>query len=285
MPKTKHKDQKVIDHNVNGHSQQVVDNAPDKLSRKQFEEALETLQIELVKLQSWVVQEGLKVVVIFEGRDAAGKGGVIKRIIERVSPRIFHVVALPAPTEREKTQMYFQRYLVQLPAAGEVILFDRSWYNRAGVEFVMGFCTQQQHEDFLRDAPIWERELIDSGIILIKYWFDVSQDEQEKRFQARIVDQRKIWKLSPMDLEAHRRWYDYARARDIMFTATDTPESPWYVVKADNKRSARLNCIAHLLSKIPYKEVLNEPTKLPKRQPSKGYVEPTRNYNVVPQAY
>jgi polyphosphate kinase 2 len=283
MAKMKEKDREVIDHDTS--SQQAADRSSGAISRKQFEATLKTLQIELVKLQSWVVHEGLKVVVIFEGRDAAGKGGVIKRITERVSPRVFHVVALPAPTEREKTQMYFQRYLAHLPAAGEVILFDRSWYNRAGVEAVMGFCTQQQHENFLRNAPIIEREIIDSGILLIKYWFEVSQEEQERRFQARIEDGRKIWKLSPMDLEAHRRWYDYSRAKDTMFTATDTPESPWYVVRADNKRSARLNCIAHFLSKIPYQELLDEPAKLPKRQPAKGYVEPTRSYTFVPEIY
>lgn len=282
MQKSKQKDQKVAENSSDGQSVEII---PGKLSKKQFEKELEKLQIELVKLQSWVKHEGLKVVVLFEGRDAAGKGGVIKRITERVSPRVFHVVALPAPTEREKSQMYFQRYISQLPAGGEVILFDRSWYNRAGVEHVMGFCTQQQHEDFLRDAPVIERELIDSGIILLKYWFDVSMDEQEKRFQARIDDGRKVWKLSPMDLEAHKRWYDYSRARDSMFRATDTPESPWYVVKADNKRSARLNCIAHLLSKIPYEELPSEPVKLPKRQPSKGYVEPERQYNFVPEVY
>ncbi|HEY4387010.1 MAG TPA: polyphosphate kinase 2, partial [Ktedonobacteraceae bacterium] len=208
------------------HSPQMKGQPSDKLSRKQFEKELKRLQIELVTLQSWVVHEGLKVVVLFEGRDAAGKGGVIKRITERVSPRVFHVVALPTPTEREKTQMYFQRYIAHLPAAGEVILFDRSWYNRAGVETVMGFCTQQQREDFLRDAPLMEREIIDSGIILIKYWFDISQDEQERRFQSRMRDGRKTWKLSPMDLEAHRRWYDYSRAKDTMFAATDTQESP-----------------------------------------------------------
>lgn len=285
MSKTKHKDQKATDHSVDGQAQPMDANPSGKMSRKQFESTLNTLQIELVKLQSWVVHEGLRVVVLFEGRDAAGKGGVIKRITERVSPRVFHLVALPAPTEREKTQMYFQRYLAHLPAAGEVILFDRSWYNRAGVESVMGFCTQQQHEDFLRNAPIIEHEIIDSGIILIKYWFDVSQDEQEKRFQARIQDGRKVWKLSPMDLEAHRRWYDYSRAKDAMFIATDTSESPWYVVRADNKRSARLNCITHLLSKIPYQELPHEPVELPKRQPAKGYVEPARSYKFVPELY
>lgn len=256
-----------------------------KLTKKQFESELKKLQTELVKLQSWVVQSGLKVVVIFEGRDAAGKGGVIKRITERVSPRVFHVTALPAPTEREKTQMYFQRYLVHLPAAGEVILFDRSWYNRAGVEYVMGFCTEQEHRDFLQLCPAIERTLIDSGIILIKYWFEVSQQEQERRFQARIEDGRKVWKLSPMDIESHRRWYDYSRARDEMLAATDTPEAPWYIVPADNKRRARLNCITHLLSQIPYQEVPDKPITLPKRQPSKGYQEIKRSYRIIPQVY
>lgn len=256
-----------------------------KLTRKQFESELKKLQTELVTLQSWVVQSGLKVVVLFEGRDAAGKGGVIKRITERVSPRVFHVIALSTPTEREKSQMYFQRYLTHLPAAGEVMLFDRSWYNRAGVEYVMGFCTEQEHKDFLQLCPIIEHTIIDSGVILIKYWFDVSQQEQERRFQARIDDGRKIWKLSPMDIEAHRRWYDYSRAKDEMFAATDTPVAPWYVVPADNKRRARLNCIAHLLSQIPYQKVADKPLQLTKRQPSKGYQEVERSYHVIPQIY
>lgn len=256
-----------------------------KLTKKQFESELKKLQTELVKLQSWVVQSGLRVVVIFEGRDAAGKGGAIKCITERVSPRVFQIVALTVPTEREKSQMYFQRYLVHLPAAGEVILFDRSWYNRAGVERVMGFCTEQEHKDFLQLCPEVERMIIHNGIILIKYWFEVSQEEQERRFQARIDDGRKVWKLSPMDLEAQRRWCDYSKARDEMFLATDTPESPWYVVPADNKRKARLNCIAHLLSKIPYKEVPAKPMKLPKRQPLKDYQELELSYNIIPQIY
>ncbi len=257
----------------------------NKLTRKQFENELKKLQTELVKLQLWVVQAGLKVIVIFEGRDAAGKGGAIKRITERVSPRVFHVIALPAPTEREKSQMYFQRYLVHLPAAGEVMLFDRSWYNRAGVEYVMDFCTEEEHKDFLQLCPAVERTIIDSGVILIKYWFEVSQQEQERRFQARINDGRKVWKLSPMDIESHRRWYDYSRAKDEMFVATDTPEAPWYVVPADNKRRARLNCIAHLLSQIPYKEASNKPIVLPKRQPAKGYQELELSYRVIPQVY
>ena len=284
MSKNKHKEQQR-DHDTGEDNHQAEPAGTGALDRKHFEAALETLQIELVKLQTWVVHTGLRVVIIFEGRDAAGKGGVIKRITERVSPRVFRVVALPAPTDREKTQVYFQRYLIHLPAAGEVVIFDRSWYNRAGVEYVMGFCTEQQHEEFLQICPAVERTLINSGIILIKYWFDVSQQEQERRFQARITDGRKVWQLSPMDLESHRRWYDYSRARDEMFAATDTAESPWYVVRADNKRRARLNCIAHLLSKIPYKELPAEPVVLPNCQPSKGYVEPERTYNFVPEVY
>ena len=257
----------------------------EKLSRKQFESELKKLQTELVKLQSWVVQSGLRIVVIFEGRDAAGKGGAIKRITERVSPRVFHIVALTVPTEREKSQMYFQRYLVHLPAAGEVMLFDRSWYNRAGVERVMGFCTEQEHRDFLQLCPEVEQMIIHNGIMLIKYWFEVSQEEQERRFQARINDGRKVWKLSPMDIEAHRRWCDYSRAKDEMFLATDIPESPWYVVPADDKRKARLNCIAHLLSQIPYKEVPVKSIKLPKHQPLKNYQELELAYNIIPQIY
>ncbi len=233
--------------------------APKKLSRTEFEQALSKLQVELVKLQDWVKHKGLRVVIIFEGRDAAGKGGVIKRITERVSPRVFRVVALPAPNEREKTQMYMQRYVAHLPAAGEVVLFDRSWYNRAGVERVMGFCTEEQVQGFLALCPETERAMVRSGIILIKYWFEVSEKEQTRRFQARIDDGRKTWKLSPMDLESHRRWYDYSRARDEMIAATDTSFAPWFVVQADDKRRARLNCISHLLSAIPYKEVPHGP--------------------------
>jgi len=259
---------------------------PAKLKNKEFESQLAKLEAELVKLQFWVKSKGLKVVVVFEGRDAAGKGGVIKRIVERVSPRVFRIVALPAPTEREKSQMYVQRYILHMPAAGEVVIFDRSWYNRAGVERVMGFCTEQEVTRFLEMCPIWERAMVESGIILIKYWFEVSQEEQTRRFLSRINDGRKIWKLSPMDLESHRRWYDYSRARDEMLRATDTPYAPWYIVKADDKRRARLNCISHLLSLIPYKEIEREPIRLPKRQKSHGYVEPrNRRYNVVPGVY
>jgi len=239
-----------------------------------------------VQVQLWVQQEKRKIIVVFEGRDAAGKGGVIKRITERVSPRVFRVVALPAPTEREKTQMYMERYIAHFPAGGEIAIFDRSWYNRAGVERVMGFCSERDVERFLKLAPIWERVVVDSGIILVKYWFEVGQEEQTRRFKSRIDDGRKIWKLSPMDLESHRRWYDFSRARDDMLKATDTPWAPWYIVDANDKRRARLNCIAHLLSVIPYKEVEREKVKLPKRQKAKGYVEPSdRPHKHVPQIY
>ncbi len=263
-----------------------VDGPREKMPRKEFEAELERLQEELVKLQLWVQQEGLRVVVVFEGRDAAGKGGVIKRITERVSPRVFQIVALPAPTEREKSQLYLQRYLRHFPAAGEVKIFDRSWYNRAGVERVMGFATEKQVRQFLKMCPIWETVVVGSGIILIKYWFEVSQEEQTRRFKSRISDGRKIWKLSPMDLESHRRWYDFSRARDDMLLATDSSISPWYIVDGDDKRRARLNCIRHLLSLIPYKEVKHEKVKLPERQKPKGYAEPrNRSYKHVPQAY
>jgi polyphosphate kinase 2 len=259
-------------------------NRPEKLKRKDFEERLAKLQTELVKLQLWVQHKGLKVVVIFEGRDAAGKGGVIKRITERVSPRVFRLVALPAPTDREKSQMYVQRYIPHLPAAGEVVVFDRSWYNRAGVEKVMGFCSSEDTTRFLEMCPSWERAMVENGIILIKYWFEVSQQEQTKRFLGRINDGRKIWKLSPMDLESHRRWYDYSRARDDMLLATNTAFAPWYIVNADDKRRARLSCISHLLSLIPYKEIKQQPVKLPKRQKPHGYAEPkNRRYNFVPE--
>jgi polyphosphate kinase 2 len=238
----------------------------ERMTRKTFEKELVKLQGKLCRLQAWVVQEGLRVVVVFEGRDAAGKGGVIKRITERVSPRVFRVVALPAPTEREKTQVYVQRYIPHMPAAGEVILFDRSWYNRAGVERVMGFCTEAEYQRFLRLCPLFERELVDDGIILIKYFFDVSRQVQEERFIARAEDPRKHWKLSPMDIESWARWWDYTKAYDDMIRATDTDYAPWYRVEADDKRSARLNCIAHLLSMIPYKKIPFELPSIPKRR-------------------
>ena len=256
-----------------------------KLKRKEYDEQLAKLHAELVKLQFWVKHTGGRIVVIFEGKDAAGKGGVIKRITERVSPRVFRVVALPAPSERERSQIYFQRYFEHLPAAGEIVIFDRSWYNRAGVERVMGFCTDEQYDRFLKVCPAWEKDIINDGVTLIKYWFDISQDEQTRRFSERINDPRKIWKLSPMDLESHRRWYDYARARNAMFAATDTPESPWYVVKADDKRRARLNCIAHFLGLIPYEEILPAKADLPPRQKAKGYEEPDYPYRFVPEKY
>jgi polyphosphate kinase 2 len=259
--------------------------ASPKLSRKDFETELEHLQIELVKLQEWVRTRGTKVCVLFEGRDGAGKGGVIKHITERTSPRIFRTVALPAPTEREKSQMYIQRYLPHLPAAGEIVLFDRSWYNRAGVERVMGYATDAEVKNFLQYVPLVERTISGSGIILVKYWLEISMDVQTERFEERISDERKIWKLSPMDLESHRRWYDYSRARDAMFAATDTPESPWYVVNSDDQRRGRLNCIAHLLSLVPYEEVPRESIKLPKRQPKGEYVESNHSYHYVPAMY
>ena len=236
------------------------------MSKQEFDKRLEKLQVELCRLQAWVVEKGLRVVVVFEGRDAAGKGGVIKRITERVSPRVFRVVALPAPTERQKTQLYMQRYIPHFPAAGEIMLFDRSWYNRAGVEHVMGFCTPDEYQRFMRICPLFERELIEDGIILIKYFFDVSQDIQEQRFLARSEDPRKHWKLSPMDVESWARWWDYTKAYDAMIRATDTDYAPWHKVAADDKRSARLNCISHLLSKIPYKEIPFKMPPVPKRR-------------------
>jgi len=256
-----------------------------KIGRKEFEKELEKLQVELVKMQEWVKASGAKVCVIFEGRDAAGKGGIIKRITERTSPRVFRLVALGTPTDREKSQMYFQRYIPYLPAAGEVVLFDRSWYNRAGVERVMGFATEEQVETFLKVTPTLERAFIASGILLVKYWLEETMEDQTERFGERIEDYRKIWKLSPMDLESHRRWYDYSRARDAMFAATDTPESPWYVVDSHDQRRGRLNCIAHLLSLIPYEEVPREKVKLPERQPKRGYKEPDYPFRYIPERY
>jgi polyphosphate kinase len=259
--------------------------AKPKLKRKEYEEQIAKFHVELVKLQFWVKRTGARIIVIFEGRDAAGKGGVIKRITERVSPRVFRVVALPAPSERERSQIYFQRYFEHLPAAGEITIFDRSWYNRAGVERVMGFCTDEQYDRFLKVCPAWERDIINDGVTLIKYWFEVSKAEQTRRFSERISDLRKIWKLSGMDLESHRRWYDYSRARDAMFAATDTKESPWHVVRADDKRRARLNCIAHFLNSIPYEEVPPGKTVLPPRQKPKGYEEPDYPYHFVSEKY
>jgi len=244
------------------------------LTNKQYEAELQKLQVELIKLQAWIKEKGLKVVVIFEGRDAAGKGGTIKRITEKLNPRIVRVVALPVPTEREKTQWYFQRYVQHLPAAGEMVLFDRSWYNRAGVERVMGFCTEDEVREFFRSVPEFEAMLIRSGIILIKYWFSVSDEEQERRFRARINDITRRWKLSPMDMASRTKWVEYSKAKDEMFRYTDTKQSPWYVVNSDDKKIARLSCISHLLSMIPYEDLTPEPIELPARQRDDNYIRP-----------
>jgi polyphosphate kinase 2 len=259
---------------------------PKTLDKKFYEKELGRLQIELVKLQEWIKYKGLKVVAIFEGRDAAGKGGTIKRITESLNPRIVRVVALPTPTERERAQWYFQRYVAHLPASGEIVLFDRSWYNRAGVERVMGFCTDDEYKEFLRSCPEFERMLVRSGVILLKYWFSVSDEEQEHRFQARIDDPTKRWKLSPMDLESRSRWVEYSRAKDEMFKYTDIKQAPWWVVNSDDKRRARLNCISHLLSMIPYEDLTPEPIKLPPRQGDVGYVRPPiSDQTFVPEIY
>jgi len=256
-----------------------------KMKTKTYDKELRKLHVELVKLQEWVKHKGLKVCIVFEGRDGAGKGGTIKAITERVSPRVFRVVALPAPTEREKSQMYVQRYMRHFPAAGEVVIFDRSWYNRAGVERVMGFCSEEQTERFLQMAPLVERAMVDSGIIFVKYWLEVSPEEQTRRLTARIEDGRKIWKLSPMDLKSYSRWYDYSRARDAMFAATDTAWAPWHLVHSDDKKRARLNIIRHLLSQIPYEELPREKVKLPKRQKPGDYREPDYPFKIVPEIY
>jgi len=267
-------------------SEVTKDGPKKRMSQKAFDTELERLQVELVRLQEWVVKKGLRVVIVFEGRDAAGKGGVIKRITERVSPRVFRVVALPTPTEREKSQLYIQRYIPHFPAAGEIILFDRSWYNRAGVEHVMDFCTQEQYERFLRICPMFEREIVEDGVILIKYFFDVSQKVQEQRFLARAQDPRKHWKLSPMDLESWARWWDYTKAYDAMISATDTDWAPWHRVRADDKRSARLNCISHLVSMIPYKEVPYKLPPLPKRRRrGKGIPDELSFMHTVPDIF
>jgi polyphosphate kinase 2 len=247
------------------------------MQRKAYFEELFRLQRELVKLQDWVVAHGHKLIILFEGRDAAGKGGAIKRITQRLNPRVARVVALPAPNDRERSQWYFQRYAAHLPAAGEIVLFDRSWYNRAGVERVMGFCTNQEYARFLHQCPIFERLLVEDGVLLRKYWFSVSDSEQENRFRSRLEDPMRRWKLSPMDLESISRWEDYSRAKDEMFVHTDIPEAPWYVVESEDKRSARINMIAHLLSTIPYYEVQRPPLDLPPRPPSTGYRRPPRD--------
>jgi len=262
------------------------DAAPkEKLKTKAYLKELEKLHVELVRLQEWVKHKGLKAMVVFEGRDGAGKGGVIKAMTERVSPRVFRVIALPSPTERQKTQMYIQRYMEHFPAAGEIVIWDRSWYNRAGVERVMGFTPEDRVKRFLQLAPMIEKLIIESGIILIKYWLEVSEEEQTRRIAGRIHDGRKIWKLSPMDVLSYSRWYDYSRARDEMFKATDTKWAPWYVINSNDKKRARLNLIHHFLGRIPYKDAPREKVKLPKRQKAKGYRDPDYPYNTVPEKY
>jgi polyphosphate kinase len=269
----------------------MPDNKPNepqdggKLKRQSYERELVRLHVEFVKLQQWVVHQGLKVCIVFEGRDGAGKGGTIKALTERVSPRIFRVVALPAPTEREKTQLYAQRYIAHLPAGGEVVIFDRSWYNRAGVERVMGFCTEEQAKRFLEIAPLFEKQIVESGILLLKYWLEVSPDEQTRRLEARIDDGRKIWKLSDMDLRSYSRWYDYSRARDEMFAATDTAWAPWYVVKSDDKRRARLNVLGHILSRVHYETLPRDNVKLPRRQHRGDYKESDYPFRFIPEVF
>ena len=261
-------------------------NDKPKLTKERYEQELEKLQIELVKMQEWIKATGYRAVVLFEGRDAAGKGGAIKRITACCNPRVVKVVALPAPTERETTQWYFQRYVSHLPAAGEMILFDRSWYNRAGVEHVMGFCNEKQHQEFLRSCPEFERMLVRSGIKLVKYWFSVSDEEQERRFQDRIEDPTKRWKLSPIDLESRSKWVEYSKAKDIMFAHTDIKQAPWYTVNSEVKRSARLNVIHHLLQQVPYEDLTPKPITLPPRTDTTGYVRPPiEDQTFVPEIY
>jgi len=257
------------------------------MKRKKYEKELRKLQVELCLLQQYVVEAGLRVIVVFEGRDAAGKGGTIKAITERVSPRVFRVVAMPAPSDREKSQMFVQRYIQHFPAAGEIVIFDRSWYNRAGVEYVMDFCTKDQYKGFIQNCPIFERHIVNSGIILLKFWLEVGQEEQHRRFEARIEDPLRQWKLSPMDLESYSRWYSYSKARDMMLEATDTEESPWNIVRSDDKRRARLNCIAHLLKLIPHKKVSRDKVKLPRRSHKGEYDDQTTiaGRNFVPEQY
>jgi len=266
-------------------SDDVAGSTDGKLKAKDYERELARLHVELVKVQQWVVHKGLKVCIVFEGRDGAGKGGSIKAITERVSPRVFRVVALPAPTEREKTQMYIQRYLPHMPAAGEIVIFDRSWYNRAGVERVMGFCTPEQTEKFLEQVPGVEKAMVENNIILLKYWLEVDADEQTKRIESRIHDPRKVWKLSDMDLKSYSRWYDYSRARDAMFASTDTAWAPWYVAHTNNKKRGRLNIISHLLDQVPYDKLDTEDVKLPKRQKADGYTEPALPLRFVPEKF
>jgi polyphosphate kinase 2 len=268
-------------------SKQQAEEIRPKMKRKKYEKELLKLQTELCLLQEWVVHAGLRAIVLFEGRDAAGKGGTIKAITERVSPRVFRVAALPAPSDRQKTQLYVQRYMEHFPAAGEVIIFDRSWYNRAGVEHVMGFCTKDQYEEFLEDCPKFESHIVTAGILLIKFWLEVGQEEQQRRFEARIEDPLRQWKLSPMDLESYARWYAYSRARDRMLEATDTKDAPWFIVRTDDKRRARLNCISYLLKAFPYKEVPHDKVKLPKRSTKEEYDDQAtlKDRTFVPEKY
>jgi polyphosphate kinase 2 len=271
---------------VSSSEAQVAETGPrPKMKRKEYEREMRRLHGELVAMQEWVKSSGAKICIVFEGRDTAGKGGTIKRITERVSPRVFHVIALSAPTEREKSQMYVQRYVPHLPAAGEVVIFDRSWYNRAGVEPVMGFCTPEETERFLQLAPGVEKAMVDSGILLLKYWLEVGPDEQTRRLESRINDPRKIWKLSELDLKSYRRWYDYSRARDAMFAATDTAWAPWFVAHTDDKKRGRLNIISHLLSQIPYEPLEVRGVTLPKRQASGDYVEPDLPLRHIPEPF
>ena len=262
-------------------------NGEKRLKRKEYEKEMRRLQGELCKLQDWVKYKGLRIIIVFEGRDAAGKGGTIRAITERVSPRVFRLIALPAPSDREKSQMYLQRYIQHFPAAGEIVIFDRSWYNRAGVEHVMGFCTPEQYRRFLELCPTFEKYMVDAGILLIKYWMEVGEKEQERRFEARINDPLRQWKLSPMDLESFRRWYEYSHARDRMLEATDSKHAPWYIVPSDDKRKARLNCVTHLLSIIPFGKVPREKVKLPKRKNKDAYDDrgPLKGKHFVPEKY
>ena len=286
VDKRKKKDQRIPIDKTDKSDEERITSSNKKIDKKFYEKELQKLQVELVKLQRWIKEKELKVVVLFEGRDAAGKGGVIKRITQTLNPRICRVVALGVPTEREKSQWYFQRYIANLPATGEMVLFDRSWYNRAGVEHVMGFCTEDEYREFLRSCPEFERMILRSGIILIKYWFSVSDEEQEKRFNQRIENRVKRWKISPMDLESRSRWVEYSKAKDEMFAHTDIKQAPWYVVHSDDKKRARLNCISHLLSCIPYQNIEPDKIELPKRQKDKGYVRPpVSDQTIIPEKY
>ncbi|WES63427.1 polyphosphate kinase 2 [Microbacter sp. GSS18] len=267
------------------HHGDTDETAPKKMKRKEYEKELERLHGELVAMQEWVKHTGAKVMIVFEGRDTAGKGGTIKAITERVSPRVFRVVALPAPNDRERSQMYFQRYMAHFPAGGEVVIFDRSWYNRAGVEPVMGFCTQEETDRFLDQVPLVEKAIVDNGIILVKYWLEVSPEEQTRRLEGRIDDPRKIWKLSAMDLKSYSRWFDYSRARDAMFKASDTSWAPWFIARTDDKKRGRLNVITHLLSQIPYEPIEREELELPERQDSGGYRDPNLPLRYIPTPY